>query len=133
MVYSYNPQKVSQSKAYTNADWGAQPDDRRSSSGYLLYLGNNLVSWSASKQKVASRSSAELEYRGLAIATAEIVWTQALLFDLCVQLDQVPILYYENVNAYYMAKNQIFHARTKHIEIDLHFIRDQVILQKVQL
>ncbi|KAL5562152.1 hypothetical protein UlMin_031899 [Ulmus minor] len=47
---------------FTDADWGAQPDDRQSSSGYLVYLGGNLVSWSSTKQKVVSRSSAESEY-----------------------------------------------------------------------
>ncbi|KAL5550465.1 hypothetical protein UlMin_000641 [Ulmus minor] len=57
-------------EGFTCADWGAQPDDRRSSSGYLIYLGGNLVSWSSTKQKVVSRSSAESEYRGLALATA---------------------------------------------------------------
>ncbi|RVW98057.1 Retrovirus-related Pol polyprotein from transposon TNT 1-94 [Vitis vinifera] len=120
-------------QAYTDADWGAQPDDRRSSSGYLVYLGNNLVSWTASKQKVVSWSSAESEYRGLAIATAEIIWTQALLSELCISLTSIPTLYYDNISAYYMAKNPVFHARTKHIEIDLHFIRDQVLHNKLQL
>ncbi|RVW89378.1 Retrovirus-related Pol polyprotein from transposon RE1 [Vitis vinifera] len=120
-------------QAYTDADWGAQPDDRRSSSGYLVYLGNNLVSWTASKQKVVSRSSAESEYRGLAIATAEIIWTQALLRELCISITSIPTLYYDNISAYYMAKNPVFHARTKHIEIDLHFIRDQVLHNKLQL
>ncbi|RVW43508.1 Retrovirus-related Pol polyprotein from transposon RE1 [Vitis vinifera] len=120
-------------QAYTDADWGAQPDDRRSSSGYLVYLGNNLVSWTASKQKVVSRSSAESEYRGLAIATVEIIWTQALLSELCISITSIPTLYYDNISAYYMAKNPVFHARTKHIEIDLHFIRDQVLHNKLQL
>ena len=60
-------------QAYTDACWGVQIDDIRSSSGYILYLGNNLVSWSASKQKVVSQSSAELEYKELAITTTEIV------------------------------------------------------------
>ena len=116
------PSKNFTIQAYTDADWGAQSDDRRSSSGYLVYLGNNLVSWSASKQKVVSHSSAESEYRGLAIATAELVWTQALLTELCIPIDQVPTLYYDNVSASYMTKNPVFHSRTKHIEIDLHFI-----------
>ncbi|RVW34641.1 Retrovirus-related Pol polyprotein from transposon RE1 [Vitis vinifera] len=120
-------------QAYTDADWGAQPDDRRSSSGYLVYLGNNLVSWTASKQKVVSRSSAESEYRGLAIAIAEIIWTQALLRELCISITSIPTLYYDNISAYYMAKNPVFHARTKHIEIDLHFIWDQVLHNKLQL
>lgn len=66
-------------EGFIDADWGAHLDDRRSSSGYLVYLRGNLVSWSSTKQKVVSRSSAESEYRGLVFATAEIVWMQALL------------------------------------------------------
>ncbi|KAL5569887.1 hypothetical protein UlMin_026462 [Ulmus minor] len=115
-----------QIQAYTDADYASTPDDRRSSSGYCLYMGENLVSWSATKQKVVSRSSAESEYRGLAIATAEIVWTLFLLQELCVPQQQTPILWYDNVSASYMASNPVFHARSKHIEIDLHFVRDQI-------
>jgi histone deacetylase 1/2 len=114
-------------EGFTDADWGAQPDDRRSASGYLVYLGDNLVSWSFTKQKVVSRSSAELEYRGLVLATAEIIWMQALLQELCISPPTIPLLWYDNISAYHMAKNHVFHARTKHIEIDLHFIRDQVL------
>ncbi|RVX04050.1 Retrovirus-related Pol polyprotein from transposon TNT 1-94 [Vitis vinifera] len=95
-------------EGFSDADWGAQPDDRRSSSGYLVYLGGNLVSWSSTKQKVVSRSSAESEYRGLALATAEIIWMQALLQELCVPILRFPCS-------------------------DLHFIRDQVIRGKIQL
>ncbi|RVX10885.1 Retrovirus-related Pol polyprotein from transposon RE1 [Vitis vinifera] len=120
-------------EGFSDADWGAQPDDRRSSSGYLVYLGGNLVSWSSTKQKVVSRSNAESEYRGLALATAEIIWMQALLQELCVPIPAIPLLWYDNISAYHMAKNLVFHARTKHIEIDLHFIRDQVIRGKIQL
>jgi hypothetical protein len=120
-------------EGFTDADWGAQPDDRRSASGYLVYLGDNLVSWSSTKQKVVSRSSAESEYRGLVLATAEIIWMQALLQELCVSPLAIPLLWYDNISAYHMAKNPVFHARTKHIEIDLHFIRDQVLKGKLQL
>ena len=114
-------------EGFTDADWGAQPDDQRSASGYLVYLGDNLVSWSFTKQKVVSRSSAESEYRGLVLATAEIIWMQALLQELCISPLTIPLLWYDNISAYHMAKNHVFHARTKHIEIDLHFIRDQVL------
>nr|CAN82452.1 hypothetical protein VITISV_003326 [Vitis vinifera] len=106
---------------------------KRSSSGYLVYLGGNLVSWSSTKQKVVSCSSAEFEYRGLVFATAEIVWMQALLQELCVPIPAIPLLWYDNTSAYHMAKNPVFHARTKHIKIDLHFIRDQVMRGKIQL
>ena len=109
-------------EGFTDADWGAHLDDRRSSSGYLIYLGGNLVSQSSTKQKVVSHSSAESEYRGLVFATAKIVQMQALFQELCVPIPAIPLLWYDNINAYHMAKNPVFHARTKHIEIDLHFI-----------
>ncbi|KAL6341498.1 hypothetical protein AAG906_032618 [Vitis piasezkii] len=88
--------------------------------------GGNLVSWSSTKQKVVSASRISC----LALA-AEIIWMQALLQELCVPIPLFPP--YDNISAYHMAKNPVFHARTKHIEIDLHFIRDQVIRGKIQL
>ncbi|KAL5548542.1 hypothetical protein UlMin_003773 [Ulmus minor] len=100
-----NPSSNLTIEGFTDADWGAQPDDRCSSSGCLVYLGSNLVSWSATKQRVISCSNAEYEYRGLALATAEIVWMQALLQELCVPMIQIPLLWYDNVSAYHMAKN----------------------------
>jgi hypothetical protein len=120
-------------EGFTDADWGAQPDDRQSASRYLVYLGDNLVFWSSTKQKVVSRSSAESEYRGLVLAATEIVWMQALLQELCVSTPAIPLLWYDNISAYHMVKNSVFHARMKHIEIDLHFIRDQVLKGKLQL
>ena len=120
-------------EGFTDVDQGAQPKNRRSASGYLIYLGGNLISWSSTKQKLVSRNSAELEHRGLVLATTEIIWIQALLRELCVPTLIVPILWYDNISAYHMAKNFVFHARTKHIEIDLHFICDQVLRGKIQL
>ena len=120
-------------EGFTDADWAAQPYDRRSVSGYLIYLGGNLISWSSTKQKLVSRNNAESEYRGLVLATVEIIWIQALMHELCVPTLTVPILWYDNINAYHMAKHSVFHARTKHKEIDLHFIRDQVLQRKIEL
>ena len=128
-----NPSSNLTIEGFTDVDWGAQPDNKWSSSGYLVYLGANLVSWSATKQRVVSHTSAESEYRGLALATAKIFWTQALLQELCVPIYQIPLLWYYNISAYHMAKNPVFHARTKHIEMDLHFIRDHVLRGKIQL
>jgi hypothetical protein len=93
----------------------------------------NLISWSSTKQKLVSRSSAESKYRGLVLATVEIIWIQALLQELCVPTPVVPILWYDNISAYHMAKHFVFHTRTKHIEIDLHFIRYQVLQGKIEL
>jgi hypothetical protein len=73
-----------------------------------------------------SRSSTKSEYKALANASAELIWIQTLLRDLRVSLPRAPILYCDNIGATYLTSNPIYHARTKHNEIDYHFVRDQV-------
>ena len=101
--------------------------DRRSITGIVVFFGNCPITWSAKKQATVSRSSTEAEYRALASSTAELCWICMLLRDLGVFLPRPPLLWCDNVSALAIASNPVFHARTKHIEVDYHFVRERVL------
>ncbi|GJU24330.1 putative RNA-directed DNA polymerase [Tanacetum coccineum] len=113
-------------EAFSDADWARDSDDRRSMGGFAIYLGSNLISWTARKQRTVSRSSTEAEYKALADTVAELTWLQALLHELGIRSSSTPILWCDNLDATYLSANPIFRARTKHVEIDYHFVREKV-------
>ncbi|GJQ96014.1 ribonuclease H-like domain-containing protein [Tanacetum coccineum] len=124
---------TSQLIAYSDADWAGCPATRRSTSGYCVFLGDNLLTWSSKRQDTLSRSSTEVEYRGVANAVAETSWIRNLIRELHTPLFTATLGYYDNVSVVYMSANPVQHQRTKHIEIDIHFVRDKVTAGHVQV
>jgi histone deacetylase 1/2 len=114
--------------AYSDADWAGCPDTRRSTSGFCVYLGDSLVSWSSKRQPIVSRSSAEAEYRSVANAVAECCWLRQLLGELLCPVQKATVVFCDNVSAVYLSANPVHHRRTKHIELDIHFVREKVAL-----
>lgn len=117
--------------AFSDADWAGCPDSRRSTTGFRVFLGKNLLTWVSKKQPTLSRSSAEAEYKVLALTTSELLWLSYLLRDREVPFRYQFILHCDNASATHLAANPVFHACSKHIEVYYHFVRDLVIAGKL--
>ncbi|GJS41522.1 ribonuclease H-like domain-containing protein [Tanacetum coccineum] len=117
---------TSQLIAYSNADWAGCPATCRSTSGYCVFLGDNLLTVVPKCPEMLSRSSTEAEYHRVANAIAETSWICNLLCELHTPLFTATLVYCDNVSAVYMSANPVQHQHTKHIEIDIHFVRDKV-------
>lgn len=98
-----------------------------------MFFGSSLVSCSSKRQASTSRSSAEAEYIAVANAVAETTWLRQLLLDLHCPLRTATLVYCDNVSAVYLSSNPVHHQRTKHVESDIHFVRDQVALGLVRV
>lgn len=113
-------------ECFSDADWAGSKVDRRSTSGYCVFVGGNLVAWKSKKQNVVSRSSAESEYRAMAQSVCEIMWIYQLLTEVKLKITMPAKLWCDNQAALHIASNPVFHERTKHIEIDCHFVREKI-------
>ena len=119
-------------KGFCDADWAGSPYDRRSVSGFVFMLGGKTIAWSSKKQTTIALSSTEAEYKALTHATCEAIWLKRLLADLHVYQEKVNLLC-DNMSSIYLANNPVFHARSKHIEVQYHYVREKVIAKEIDI
>jgi len=113
---------------FTDADWAGSIDDRKFTGGYLLYLGSTPISWKSEKQHTVARSSTKA-----VDGTAEILWIRSLLSELRIPSSSMTTLWCDNLGATFLFVNSVFHARTKHVEVDYHFVCDRVAKREIQV
>ncbi|XP_024995925.1 uncharacterized protein LOC112529082 [Cynara cardunculus var. scolymus] len=111
---------------YLDADWARCLETPRSTYGYSIFLGGNLVSWSAKKQPTVSRSSCEYEYQAIANTAAKIVWATYLLRELHVLRPNRPTILCDNRSAFFLSQNLVSHKQAKHIDLDYHFVHELI-------
>ncbi|KAK2979108.1 hypothetical protein RJ640_022103 [Escallonia rubra] len=114
-------------------DWAGDTNDRHLTSGYCFNTGSAAVSWCSKKQDIVVLSSTEAEYVAATMATQECVWLKRLIGDMFCEVDYAVQIKCDNESAIKLASNPIFHARTKHIEVRYHFVREKVLNEEVEL
>ena len=129
----YNRSNDQSLVGYSDADWGGDVDNYRSTTSYIFQIGGVAVSWKSKKQDCVALSTAEAEYMALACTTQEAVWLRELKTDMNNKLSGPTTIYEDNQSAICIAKNPQFHGRVKHIGIKYHFIREQVNAGSVKL
>ena len=117
---------------YSDADWAGSQVDRRSTTGYCSIVWGNLVTWRSKKQTVVS-SSAEAELRALAVTICEGIWIRRVMTELGLEFEKLVTLKCDNQATISIAKDPVHHDRTKHVEIDRHFIAEKIENSEVQV
>lgn len=120
-------------QGFADADSASDPDDCKSTSGVCIHFGGNLIAWSSKKQSIISHSSTEAEYRSLAHVSAELVGIQSLFADLLLPMSSLPVVWCDNLGVVHLSANPVLHSRSKHVELDIYFVRDLVLQKRLRI
>jgi hypothetical protein len=123
---TFSNRKLDGLQVFSDADWGSDPDKRRSCSGIVVKLSGGAISWSSKRQPIVALSSTEAEYIALSSAVCESIWIKQLMDELDKTLAERIKIYCDNQSSIKLAENDAFRPRTKHIDIRYHNIRDYV-------
>lgn len=127
----YNKRDDCKIEGFCDVDYARDHHTRRSTASYLFKLGGGTVSWCSKRQSTVALSTTEVEYRAAAMTTQENMWIKQLMKDLHQEVSHVVTLYCHNQSAVRLAENPVFHARTKHVEVHYHFIREKVLQEEI--
>ena len=119
--------------AYTDADWAKSVDDRKITSGGAFFMGRRLVSLFRKKQSSIALSTTEVEYVAVASCCTQLLWMMQIMHDMQITCTPPISIFCDNTSAISVSKNLVMHSKTKHILIKYHFLREQVLEQKVKL
>jgi hypothetical protein len=120
-------------ECFVDADWAGDSATRRSTTGYLTLCHGNVVSWKSKLQPTVCLSSSEAEYVALSATSQEVVWLRKILFELGHDQSSPTVVFEDNQGAIALSENPVFHARTKHISIRHHYIRELVSMGIIQV
>ena len=121
-------------RGYTDADWAADVDERKSTSGFIFLLGNSTISWSSKKQTCVALSTMESEFIAFSSTVQEGVWLKRFLDHLKVTSSEEPVtIMSDSQSSIAYTKDPKFHSKTKHIDIKYHYVKDKVARGEVNL
>jgi hypothetical protein len=118
---------------YSDSDWGRDLDERKSTTGFVFFMGDTSFTWSSKKQSIVTLSSCEAEYVAANSAVCHLIWLRNMLKHLGFPQENPTEIYIDNRSAIALAKNPVYHERSKHIDTRHHFIREHMKNKEVEL